>query len=122
MVRVTTLDGALGDRCPNIVKIDVEGFETEVLAGARQMLGNAKLCCIVMEVAGSGTRYGFDEKKLREIMTQNGFGEYRYDPMTRKLAHSDAQNGNNSLFVRNLAHVERRLSQAPPVTVLGRSF
>jgi hypothetical protein len=47
-----------------MIKIDVEGFETEVVAGAR-----ATPC-----VPGRA-RYGFDEAELRQLMQHYGFEE-----------------------------------------------
>ena len=70
---MTTLDEALGAECPSVVKIDVEGFETEVLRGAPNTLANSKLRCVVMELNGSGVRYDFDETALRDEMLDHGF-------------------------------------------------
>jgi hypothetical protein len=42
-----------------MLKIDVEGFETEVISGAPRTLENPSLRCILMELAGYGKRYGF---------------------------------------------------------------
>src|SRR5687768_4318764 len=44
-----------------ILKIDVEGFETEVLKGAGRLLNDPMLKAIIIELNGSGEQFGFDE-------------------------------------------------------------
>lgn len=120
-VRVWPLDVILQDRRPAVLKIDVEGFETRVLAGAAATLRHTSLHSVIMELNGSGARYGFDEDKILETMASCGFSPYRYEPFTRSLEKIDggkSQSG-NTLFVRDLALAQRRITVAPPVTVDG---
>ena len=79
-VPVVTLDEALLGKTPKLIKIDVEGFETEVLAGAAATFASPSLHAVIMELNGSGTRYGFDEDKLHHHMQAIGFHPCRYDP------------------------------------------
>jgi FkbM family methyltransferase len=60
-VPVTTLDAVVGTRIPSLLKIDVEGFETEVLRGAEGVLSRDSLNAIIIELNGAGAKYGFDE-------------------------------------------------------------
>ena len=68
-----------------MLKIDVEGFETEVISGAHSILQKQDLRCVLMELAGYGKRYGFDENALRQRMADLDFESCRYDPFTRCL-------------------------------------
>lgn len=45
-VETVTLDSALPDRSIFLIKIDVEGFETEVLAGAKKVIGKTRFLLI----------------------------------------------------------------------------
>jgi FkbM family methyltransferase len=120
-VRVSPLDVILQDRRPSVLKIDVEGFETRVLAGAAATLRHTSLHSVIMELNGSGDRYGFDEDKILETMASFGFTPYRYAPFTRSLERTEggkSQSG-NTLFVRDLELAQRRISVAPPVAVHG---
>ena len=60
IVNVSTLDEELKES-PFLMKIDVEGYETSVLEGAENTLKNEELCSVIMELNGSGSRYGYDE-------------------------------------------------------------
>jgi FkbM family methyltransferase len=60
-VDVTTVDALVGDARPRLVKIDVEGFEAEVLAGGRATFEAPEVEVVIVELNGSGARYGFDE-------------------------------------------------------------
>jgi FkbM family methyltransferase len=123
-VPVTTLDAALKDESPVIIKIDVEGFETPVLKGAAKTLCCSSLLAIIMELNGRGLRYGYDEKDILANMVELGFGAYTYDPLSRTLAAIDGKNLSecNTLFVRNEAAVLERLRTAPAFRVLGASI
>lgn len=123
-VEVTSLDTALGDTDPVLIKIDVEGYETPVLEGAQEILKNQTLNAVIMELNGSGGRYGFDESKILELMLGNGFRTYSYNPFSRELLNLEGKNINsgNTLFIRDKSVVEDRLRAASKVTIHGRHF
>ena len=120
-VRVSTLDAVLGERRPSVLKIDVEGFETRVLAGATDTLADSSLHSVILELNGSGARYGFDERKILQTMAGFGFMACRYEPFARSLDRLEGgkSESGNTLFVRDLELAHRRISEAPPVTVDG---
>ena len=103
-----------------MLKIDVEGFETEVISGARRILEKPDLRCVLMELAGHGKRYGFDENILRHQMAELGFQSCKYDPFTRSLQYDGSKTtSENTLFVRGLEFARQRVESAPPFTVRG---
>lgn len=123
-VKVVPLDALISDRPPRLIKIDVEGFETKVIRGARQTLSASELDAVIMELNGSGARYGFDETAIHRQMLDFGFTTWTYAPFERRL-HSlgdkNLQSG-NTLYLRNLPRVESRLATAPQFEVLGRKI
>lgn len=123
-VNVTALDAALTGQFPSLIKIDVEGYETPVLEGARQTLRNTSLNAVILELNGSGSRYGFDERKILELMLNCGFRTYSYNPISRTLIDLDGKNitSGNTLFIRDRFFVEGRLKNAPKVEISGRFF
>jgi hypothetical protein len=123
MFPVTTLDEALGAAAPALMKIDVEGYETPVLEGAGATLRKPSLRAVIMELNGSGARFGYDEARIVERMAQLGFEPFAYDPFRRTLTASSATfpREGNTLFVRNPPAVLERLRSAPPFEVFGRS-
>lgn len=120
-VEVTTLDTAIGDQNPTIAKIDVEGYETEVLAGGQRTLANPALRSIIMELNGRGNNYGQKESAILESIIKLGFHPYSYDPFKRQLAPLDGKNvqSGNTLFIRDLPFVESRIRTAPKIFVNG---
>ena len=91
IVNISTLDEILSD-CPFLIKIDVEGYETSVLEGSIETLENNKLCAVIMELNGSGDRYGKQESKILSMMTNYGFSTYSYSPFERKLINLQGKN------------------------------
>lgn len=120
-VPVLPLDQVLS-QTPVICKIDVEGFETEVIAGASKTLADNTLKAIIIELNGSGSRYGFDESTIHEDLVSLGFRPYQYAPFTRSfeaLAHWGAH---NTIYIRDLPWVEDRVRSAPSFSILGRTL
>ncbi len=120
-VAMTTLDEALAGRMPLMLKIDVEGFETEVLNGASQTLNAPTLRCVLLELNGSGQRYGYDDAAIRRHLIASGFEECHYRPFERRLLErrTDDAPSANALFIRDRAFVAARLQEAPPIEVNG---
>src|SRR5690606_39042602 len=86
VVPVPTLDELGADRCPTIIKMDVEGHEHAVLEGAKAVLANAELRAVLMETNQSGARYGVPDAALFEVMERAGFEACDYDPFNRRLS------------------------------------
>ncbi|MFZ4704090.1 MAG: FkbM family methyltransferase [Candidatus Methylumidiphilus sp.] len=122
-VPVRTLDEVVGDTSPALIKMDVEGYETEVLAGAERTLANPALYALILELNGSGHRYGFDENAIRHQLQDLGFIACSYGPFERTLMpRAETADSGNTLFVRNLDYVKTRLRTAPAFRVLGREL
>ena len=124
-VEVVSLDEALEGDVPALLKIDVEGYETLVLRGARGLLQSPRLHAVIVELNGSGLRYGFNESEILDSMSGYGFERCLYDPLSRKLENlvgeKDPVEG-NTLFIRNRSYVEERVSSAPKVSLRGKYF
>lgn len=113
-VTLLRLDSVARDLDPVMLKIDVEGFEPRLFAGAEQTLGKPTLRLIETETTDS---------TILAQLARHGFERRYYDPFTRSL--SSASSGiktNNSLFIRDEAWVADRLRTAPHCDVLGLSF
>lgn len=114
-VPVRTLDSVLDGASPALIKMDVEGFETEVLAGAERTLADPDLLAIIMELNGSGSRYGFDEDALHRDLLACGFSTYRYRPFERVLEplNGARSGGGSTLYVRDAGRLAERVRSAP---------
>ena len=120
-VPVKKLDDVLGNKEPTLIKIDVEGFETEVIAGAVKTLSRHSLIAVIMELNGSGKRYGYDETALHQKMLDYGFCSYLYLPFERKLQPLNTKNNNsgNTLYLRNIEKIKERLQSSLKFMING---
>ncbi|MBP1152324.1 FkbM family methyltransferase [Methylocaldum sp. BRCS4] len=119
-VRIESLDSVLAGESPRLIKVDVEGFETEVIGGAEQTFSNPALIAALMELNGSGDRYGFDEDKLHQMVLEYGFESYSYVPLERRLVSLNGKKNlsGNTLYIRDVGTVAKRLREAPKYSVL----
>lgn len=123
-VEITTLDHISKGLSPTLIKMDVEGWESEVIAGGMDTLRNPNLMAIIIELNGSGKKFGFDEKEIVRTLQGCGFREHSYDPLTRVLSRISGKNsqGSNTIFVKDKAIVDFRLSSSLVREVYGTSF
>lgn len=119
-VEVKCLDNTLSDKYPTIVKIDVEGWETNVIRGAEKLLSRQKPLAILIEF-GEGKRYGFDEQELYQKISNFGFERATYSPFERNLQLSEERDlrPGNILFVKQIEYFQQRVSSAPKYKVLN---
>ena len=93
------------------MKLDVEGFEEGVLAGATNVLKNESLLAIESEAHGGS---------IDAILGRVGFERMHYEPHTRTLGREPTAFGaSNALFVRDRDAVQSRLRDARARTILG---
>jgi FkbM family methyltransferase len=123
-VPVKRLDDLLGNETPTMIKIDVEGYETEVIRGASNAFTNSNLKAVIVELNGSGRRYGFDEMEIHHFMLENDFVPCQYHPFERKLAtlSNGKSAAGNTLYLRDLDDAVERVESAPAVSVLDTAI
>ncbi len=108
---VTTVDRLCAENVPTVIKIDVEGFEDQVIAGAPSTLSSSSLLAVVMETNGSGKRYGKNDDALFAVMRRFGFIPCGYDAIKREIAVEVSGLG-NTIFIRDPGALLVRLKGA----------
>ena len=89
-VPVLTLDGLVGDRTVDGLKVDVEGAETLVLKGARKLLAERRIKLIQLEWNESSVDLlGEDRAPIAKLLSDNGYRLYRPDEHGELVALAD---------------------------------
>lgn len=116
-VHVVTLDDLLEHLAPRLIKIDVEGYEAEVLSGASRTLSDMTLAAVIMEQLSE------EEGEAHKAIKSYGFCPYRYDPLSRTLLPLRGKNPKpgNTIYIQDLVLVRERIASAPRRSVLGQS-
>lgn len=118
---VVTLDSLAESGKARLLKIDVEGFELRVIEGGSRLLSEPNLLGVIVELNGSGARYGISDDQIIRALQGHGLEACGYDPFTRVLTRGiTPRNVGNTLFVRYGSDLQERLKSAKPVDVFGR--
>lgn len=110
------------EQCPVLMKIDVEGFEQEVVNGASIALKNNNLKAIIIELNGGGKNYGFDEENIHRLLLNYEFSPYTYHPLERRLEKLSTHGPNNTIYLRDDDFVNERLITAKKINVFSKIF
>ena len=112
----------LNSKTPSLLKIDVEGFEQEVINGATAVLANEGLKAIIIELNGSGERYGYKEEKIHQQLLANGFSPYLYKPFEREILSVNTFGNQNTIYLKDIEFVKARLKSAKNINIFSESF
>lgn len=112
VVEVSTLDAQCAGLSPTLMKVDVEGFEQDVLRGAQAVLAAESLLAIIIEG---------QTEAVNAILRAAGFLDVSYEPFRRELVPITRYTPNR-LWIRRTrqAEVAERLRSAPTHRVYGR--
>ena len=117
-LKVNTLDNLLAGKNPAMIKIDVEGFELNVIKGAANTLRNQALKAIIIETNGLSSKYHLNEDELHKIITEQGFKACTYDPFERKIkVCENNERFSNTIYVREIANVQQKILDSPGIIV-----
>ena len=114
-VPVTTLDEELEENIKYFFKIDVEGFEYNVIKGASKILSSLNAFALIIELNGSGKEYGYDDQDIHDLVVGLDFQPISYDPIQRKVKRLTTynRNGQNTIYVKDIDAIAARCSEAP---------
>jgi FkbM family methyltransferase len=111
---VSTLDLQCEGLKPTLLKIDVEGFENDLLQGARQTLSQPSVLAVIIEGQTQAINRQFQEL---------GFVDIQYDALKRQIQPHQHLSANRIWIRANQYHsIQSRLDRAPRREVYGRRF
>ena len=97
---MVTIDSVIGDRLVAGMKVDVEGFEIEVLRGCERALSEHRLMLIQLEWnSASQAAVGTDRKPVADLLAKHGYELYRPDASGRLAPVADLSFGSD-VFAR----------------------
>lgn len=123
-VPVKTIDEIVKTTIPLALKIDVEGYELFALRGAQRVLSSPDLKVVIIELNGSGEKYGIKDEDLFQLLLGFGFEPFDYSVITRKLISLKTYNTHkfNTIFVRDVDFVQNRLFESEKIKIRNKIF
>jgi FkbM family methyltransferase len=122
-VPVGTLDNKLNGLIPILIKLDVEGYEYQVLQGGRNTLQKPGLKAIIIELNGSGERYGIPDNTIHNYLLSFNFKPYDYNPFNRSLRELKTFKPNgNTIYIKDLDFAGERTQSQRKIMVNSVEF
>ncbi len=121
-VKVISVDSLTLTEGPALIKIDVEGFETEVLRGMVNTLQQPSLKAIIIELNGSGARYGFNEEQIHQTLLLNNFKPHQYNPFERELSMLSSFGNYNTIYCRDIEFINQRVHTARAFKIMSETI
>ena len=114
-VEVTTLDSELDKNKKYFIKIDVEGFEFNVLQGGGEILSSPNTIALIIELNSSGEEYGHSNLDIHNKIITFNFIPVAYDPMLRIMKKLDGYNKttSNTIYIKDFDMIMKRCAVAP---------
>lgn len=114
-VQVITLDNELNEHEKYFFKIDVEGFEYNVIEGGKSILLSDNTSALIIELNGSGEGFGFSNEDIHNKLLNLKFKPVTYDPISRSLSEINGynKNGGNTIYVKDIDLMNSRCKTAP---------
>jgi FkbM family methyltransferase len=123
-IRCVTLDEILGSGpAPQLMKMDIEGYELPALRGATRLLSSPALRACIVEIWSRSDVHSRRDHPALSLMRNLGFKTAAYDGFSRVLQATEGLSAKgNTLFVRDWEWVEARVRTAPPFVALGQTL
>ena len=118
-IPVNSLDNILAGRPIHFMKVDVEGFEANVINGAFKTLATNALNVIIIETNGLSDQYEFGQNYIHNKLVEFGFEPYNYLPEKRTLQKITATNPQNTIYIRDYDLAVKRVSSAAKINIDG---
>ena len=121
-IAVEKFDNIIHLHSPTLMKIDVEGFETEVINGMPDALLNENLKAIIIELNGLGNRYGYDDNVIHKKLLSHGFMPFIYAPFQRKLTPVENFGKHNTIYIKDFEFAKNRVESAKKIRINSKEF
>ncbi len=114
-IEVTTLDKDLDSNQKYFFKIDVEGYEYNVIEGGKNILSSQNTIAIIIELNGSGDAFGHSNQDIHNNIVSLNFTPVAYEPLSRSLniLNSYNKNGGNTIYVKDVDLMKERCKAGP---------
>ena len=115
-VPVRKLDTIISGCNPLLIKIDVEGFELQVIKGADEILKSKSLLAVIIET--------FGKNNLDKQMSKYGFKPFMYNTFDREISPFDSKKvtSNNTIYVKDIEKVNERIKSAPKFLIKDKEI
>lgn len=114
-VRVGVLNRELELSGEYFLKIDVEGFESQVIRGAESILASGRVLAMIVELNGRGVEFGHTNEEVHQKIMSYGLVPVLYEPVSRSVTRLNGynKNGGNTLYVKNFGQAQELVCSAP---------
>lgn len=119
-IEVVKLSEILLSKVPSVIKIDVEGYEYDILKASQEILTNSNLNVLIIETNDLSETYDICTDELLSLIKQCGFNSVAYDPYIRAVNYCAPKKNGNTIFIKDLNLVKKKISVNKRTLIDGR--
>jgi hypothetical protein len=119
LIKVSQLDEEIELDKRVFLKIDVEGYEYDVLMGAKKLLESDSLLGIILELNDCGLTYGHTKNDIHNLLIKYDLMPIRYHPFTREIRPLDGFNhgAGNTIYIKDIERMYELATCSPIRTI-----
>ena len=126
LIKSSTLDDEINIKEDFILKMDVEGYESKLIKGAKKLLANENLLALIVEINQMIDDYGEENREdLHNIILSYGLTPINYDPFNRIVSRkikdltnlNKINNSPNIIYIKNFEKVNNLIKDAKKIKI-----
>ena len=126
LIKSSTLDDEINIKEDFILKMDVEGYESKLIKGAKKLLANENLLALIIEINQMIDDYGEENREdLHNIILSYGLTPINYDPFNRIVSRkikdltnlNKINNSPNIIYIKNFEKVNNLIKDAKKIKI-----
>lgn len=101
-----------------VMKIDVEGYEEEVLKGGKELL-KKQVEVVIVETNNSNLNYGSSNSRIFNLLKRYNFKPYTYNPFSREFIKISDKHIGNTIFLKEYEKTLIQIKNSKPIKVFS---
>ena len=117
------MDNEIDEIIQSVLKIDVEGFEYQVLKGAKKLLQKQSLIAMIIETNELSNNYEISRSDISNYLAKYNYYPVLYDPFNRQIkAKKNNVFSKNTIYIKNFEEINFLIQNSKKYKILNNNI